>query len=89
MRSREEMVAGLKKYAEAKGIALNPDKEQLETVFDKLNKNLEDHGFQYCPCRARLGDPKEDSKIICPCIYHLDEIKDTGYCLCRLYFKKE
>ena len=85
---KDKMIKGLKKYAEIKGIALNPNKEQLELVFDKLFKNLEDHGLQYCPCRARLGAAKEDAKIICPCIYHLDEIKDQGNCLCRLYFKK-
>ncbi len=89
MRSKEEMIAGLKKYAEAKNLAFNPDKEQLEAVFDKIYKNLTEHDYQYCPCRARTGNLQEDAKSICPCIYHLDEVEQQGNCLCRLYFKKE
>jgi len=37
--------------------------------------------FGHCPC-----DPTA-SRTRCPCMYALIDVKETGHCLCRLYWK--
>jgi len=54
-----------------------------------LKKNGDKYGERYCPCRVITGNFEEDKVIICPCIYHKQEIKDWGHCLCRLFFDKD
>jgi len=78
-----------KEYAKEKGYILNPDERKLETVLRGLARNRERFGAAYCPCRLRSGDPEKDRIIICPCIYHEQEIEDQGFCHCRLFFKKK
>ena len=84
---KEEMYEWTAKYAEKAGFKLNPDAEMLDLVLEGLSKNKVKHGKRYCPCRIVVGDEKEDKKIICPCIYHKDEIKNDGMCHCALFFK--
>ena len=48
---------------------------------------LEKFGKRYCPCRIVTGDEKEDRKIVCPCIYHKEEVERDGSCHCELFFK--
>ncbi|MBU4204618.1 ferredoxin:thioredoxin reductase, partial [Patescibacteria group bacterium] len=31
------------------------------------------------------GDKEADAKNICPCYYHLNEIKKNGQCFCGLF----
>jgi carbon-monoxide dehydrogenase catalytic subunit len=73
-------------YAKKAGFKLNPDKKQLSYVIKGLKKNEDKYGERYCPCRLVTGNFEEDRIIICPCIYHTQEIKDQGHCLCRLFF---
>ncbi|MBN2111261.1 MAG: ferredoxin:thioredoxin reductase [Methanosarcinaceae archaeon] len=75
------------KYANRKGFQLNPDEEMLDMVIEGLSRNKLEHGKQYCPCRLRTGDDKEDRRIICPCVYHKGEIENEGSCHCSLFFK--
>ena len=88
---KQERIEKLKKeyneYAEANGFHLNPDEKTVERIINGLLNNEEKHGQMYCPCRRISGDKEEDAKKICPCIWHKDEIKNGGHCLCRLYFK--
>jgi ferredoxin-thioredoxin reductase catalytic subunit len=53
------------RYAERKGLILNPDETELNTVLRGLTRNWVRFGSRYCPCRLRGGDPKGDKKIIC------------------------
>jgi len=76
-------------YAKKAGFVLNKDKKELSAVIKGLKKNEEKHGFRFCPCRVATGNFDEDKIIICPCIYHKQEIKDNGHCLCRLFFSKD
>ncbi|MDI6867701.1 ferredoxin-thioredoxin reductase catalytic domain-containing protein [Methanoculleus sp.] len=78
-----------KEYAKERGYILNPDERQLETVIRGLVRNKERFGAAYCPCRLRSGDPEKDRIIICPCIYHEQEIEEQGACHCKLFFKKK
>jgi nitrite reductase/ring-hydroxylating ferredoxin subunit len=44
----------------------------------------------YCPCRVRTGDPKEDAKIICPCIpFYLEDFTSMQKCWCGLFIRED
>ncbi|MEK7540963.1 MAG: thioredoxin [Patescibacteria group bacterium] len=83
----EELIVGYSKYAEENGFKLNPDKKTVERVIKGLLENEKKYGEKYCPCRRVTGDKEEDSKKICPCFWHKDEINKDGHCFCRLYVK--
>jgi ferredoxin-thioredoxin reductase catalytic subunit len=74
-------------YASSNGFRLNPDKKAVERIVGGLFKNEKKYGKKYCPCRRVTGNEADDAKIICPCIYHKDEIQKDGHCLCSLYVK--
>lgn len=84
----EEERTRAKVYAKEKGFILNVNEKQLETVLRGLARNQEKFGAAYCPCRLRSGDPEKDRIIVCPCIYHEQEIEEQGACHCKLFFKK-
>ncbi len=84
---KEQMYAWTSKYAENNGYKVNPEKEIYDIVIDGLAINKEKYGKQYCPCRIVTGDEEQDKKIICPCIYHKDEIEKDSMCHCALFFK--
>ena len=83
----EELMVEYSKYAEENGFKLNPDKKIVERVINGLLENEKKHGQKYCPCRRVTGDKEEDSKKICPCFWHKDEINKDGHCFCRLYVR--
>jgi len=78
-----------KRYAESQGFELNPDEKTLNPIIQGLLHNEAKFGYRYCPCRAVTGDKEQDRKIICPCIYHKDEIKSMGHCRCTLFVAKK
>jgi len=75
------------KYAERRGYKLNPDEDRVAEVIHGLAVREEKFGKRYCPCRIITGNDVEDRKIICPCIYHTDEIENEGACHCRLFVR--
>jgi len=85
----EELVQVLAKYAESQGFRLNPDEAIVKTIVEGLLRNEQKFGRRYCPCRAITGDEEQDRKIICPCVYHKDEIKRMGHCHCYLFVSKD
>lgn len=85
--NREELRRFSEKHAKSKGFKLNPDKKLVDWILDTLLKNEKKFGFRYCPCRAITGDKEIDEKIICPCIFHEDEIRRDGTCHCGLFVK--
>jgi len=46
-------------------------------------KNIERYGKPFCPCRR-----EHTPETICPCKYHVEELRKYGTCLCGL-FKRE
>lgn len=88
MADYEKVLEAAKKYASKVGYQLNSDEQQLKAVIEALLKNEKRYGARYCPCRAVTGNKQEDAKIICPCVYHINEIKEQGHCRCRLFFAK-
>lgn len=85
----KKILESVMKYAKEHGYLLNPDDKKLENVIKGIARNKLRFGEQYCPCRIRSGDKEKDRLIVCPCIFHEEEIKDLGSCHCNLYFKKE
>ncbi len=83
----EKMKKEFSDYAKKNGFKLNPDEKTVERVIDGLLRNKEKYGEEYCPCRRVSGDKEEDTKKICPCFWHKDEIEKDGHCFCQLYFK--
>lgn len=83
----EQMKQMYSKYAESQGFRLNPDNAIVEGVCKGLLANQRKHGARYCPCRLVTKDKEEDKKIICPCIYHKNEIKKDGHCHCGLFVR--
>jgi len=82
-----ELLEWARKYAKEHRWILNPDQRKLEIVIRGLARNQRKFGERYCPCRLRSGDPEKDRDIICPCIFHADEIAQDGSCHCQLYFR--
>ena len=76
-----------KKYADENGYKLNSDEKVVERDAKGLVMNSEKFGEKYCPCRRVTGDKEADKKIICPCIYHKDEVLKDGHCFCNLFVK--
>jgi ferredoxin-thioredoxin reductase catalytic subunit len=85
---RQKYIDAKRRYAESQGFALNPDAKVVDMIVDGLLENLKKHGAAYCPCRPISGDKQEDKKIICPCVYHKEEIARDGKCHCWLFVKK-
>ena len=86
---KEELKKISEDYADEKGFRLQPDEGLLDTVLGGLIRNQEKHGEVYCPCRRITGDEEQDKKIVCPCIYHEQEVAEDGHCKCLLFFRKD
>lgn len=88
METPEELKNKYIEYSKEKDISLNPNERIVDAIIGGLLNNEEKYGEKYCPCRKVTGNIDEDKKIICPCIYHMDEIKEMGHCHCNLFVKK-
>jgi ferredoxin-thioredoxin reductase catalytic subunit len=82
----EQLIKKYREYAESKKIHLNRNEKIVEGVVGAILFREENFGKKYCPCRKMMNN-KEDKKIICPCVYHLDEIEKDGHCFCNLFVK--
>ena len=81
----KQLRAALERYANSQDFQLNPHEKLVNFLIQGLLHNEQKFGYRYCPCRAITGDPKQNEKIICPCVYHKDEIKQMGRCHCGLF----
>jgi ferredoxin-thioredoxin reductase catalytic subunit len=88
LKAAKQLLKSLRRYERASGYKMQPSTKILATIMKGLLKNVQKHGAKYCPCRKPTGDSEKDKKIICPCAYHKDEIKNDGHCKCLLYFRK-
>jgi ferredoxin-thioredoxin reductase catalytic subunit len=88
LKAAKQLHKSIRRYARASGYIIQPSTKILAVIMKGLLNNVKKYGYRYCPCRKPTGDAAEDKKIICPCIYHKDEIKNDGYCKCLLYYGK-
>ena len=87
--NEKELKKVSERYAESQNFKLNLDKKITESIIRGLLANEKKFGYRYCPCRAVTGNKEMDRKIICPCVFHKDEIKRMGHCLCGLFVRKK
>ena len=80
----KKLIKEYKQHAEKNGFRLNPSKKIVENLIKALIKNEEKFGKKYCPCRKIQRD-----EIVCPCVYHKEEIKKQGHCHCFLFISKD
>lgn len=78
----------LESYANEQGIKLNDNEKIVDGIITGLLRNRKFKGDIYCPCRALVGNKERDKLIVCPCAYHISEIKEIGHCKCNLFWKK-
>lgn len=72
-------------YVAHSSYKLNPDTKIIDRVVKGLVMRKVKFGYAYCPCRLVTGDKERDKNIICPCVYHGEEIKRDGECHCNLF----
>ncbi|UJS17953.1 MAG: hypothetical protein L3J17_02555 [Candidatus Jettenia sp.] len=75
----------LDNYATHSPYRLNPDTKIVDRVVKGLAMRKMKYGYAYCPCRLVMGDAEKDKKIICPCVYHVEEIARDEECHCNLF----
>jgi len=72
------------------GFKLNTERDFVDECFESEIEIIARDGDVYCPCRVRTGDPKEDAKIVCPCIpVYLDEFNAMRKCWCGLFIRAD
>ncbi len=86
--NEEQLEKILRKYSDKQGFQLQTDDEHLKEIISGLIENIKKFGHRYCPCRVITGDKAKDISIICPCVYHKDEIRTMDHCHCGLFLAK-
>lgn len=84
--SLDDLKAFMGPFAERLGYKFNTEADFVDEVLLSELEILERDGDVYCPCRIRTGDPKEDLKIVCPCIpFYRDQFAAIRKCWCGLF----
>jgi len=83
----EKLIEEYREYAKKEGFKLNPNEAVVKGVIKRMLEVEEKTGERYCPCRRPTGNAEEDKKIICPCVFHREEIEKDGHCHCFLFVK--
>jgi len=85
-----DLRAYMEPFAAALGYVLNDDDDFVEAVLSSEIAILESTGDVHCPCRVRTGDPKEDARIVCPCIsFHQVQFAGMRKCWCGLFIRSD
>lgn len=74
----------IQKYVDASPYKFNPNEKTVAKIMKGLSARKRKYGEEYCPCRIVSGDKEKDDKIICPCVYHIEEIANDKRCHCDL-----
>jgi nitrite reductase/ring-hydroxylating ferredoxin subunit/ferredoxin-thioredoxin reductase catalytic subunit len=86
----EDLKAYMAPFAASLGYKFNTETEFVDEVLASEIEILDSAGDVYCPCRIRTGDPKEDVRIICPCIhFYRDQFAAMRKCWCGLFVLQE
>lgn len=77
-------------FVERLGYKFNTETDFVDEVLISELAILSTAGDVYCPCRMRTGDPKEDLKIVCPCIpFYRDQFSALRKCWCGLFIRAD
>lgn len=86
----EDLKAYMGPFAATLGYTFNTETEFVDEVLTSELAILAEAGDVYCPCRIRTGDPKEDVRIICPCIpFHMEQFAAIRKCWCGLFIRSD
>lgn len=86
----DDLKAYMGPFAERLGYKFNTETEFVDEVLLSEIEILARDGDVYCPCRIRTGDPKEDVKIVCPCIpFYREQFAAIGKCWCGLFIRSD
>ncbi len=86
----EDLRAYMGPFVARLGYKFNTDEDFVRMVLEGELEVLEQTGDVYCPCRIRTGDPKEDLKIVCPCIpFYRDQFAGLRKCWCGLFIRAD
>ncbi|MDZ4655425.1 MAG: ferredoxin-thioredoxin reductase catalytic domain-containing protein [Coriobacteriia bacterium] len=86
----EDLKAYMAPFVATLGYKFNTEDEFVDEVLASELEILEKTGDVFCPCRIRTGDPKEDTKIVCPCIpFYLEQFAAMRKCWCGLFIRTD
>jgi nitrite reductase/ring-hydroxylating ferredoxin subunit/ferredoxin-thioredoxin reductase catalytic subunit len=86
----DDLKAYMAPFVATLGYKFNTEQDFVDEVLASELEILEATGDVYCPCRVRTGDPKEDFKIICPCIpFHNEQFAAMRKCWCGLFILED
>lgn len=86
----EDLKAYMGPFVAHLGYKFNTETDFVDAVLESEIEILERDGDVYCPCRMRTGDPKEDAKIVCPCIaFHAEQFAAMRKCWCGLFIRTD
>ncbi len=75
----------MKKYIVQKNYALNPSWMMSTNLQIWVSEMEATFGQRFCPCFEPSSDATLNKKMMCPCEYIEDEIKEYGTCHCALF----
>lgn len=88
--SADDLKTFMAPYVDRLGYRFNTDEEFVDITLAGELEILAETGDIYCPCRIRSGDPREDAKIVCPCIsFNLDTFAAMRKCWCGLFIRTD
>lgn len=88
--TRADLKAYMEPFVATLGYTFNTEAEFVDEVLDSELEILEQTGDVFCPCRIRSGDPKEDAKIVCPCIpFYSEQFAAMRKCWCGLFIRTD
>ena len=86
----DDLKAYMGPFAAHLGYKFNTESDFVDEVLTSELEILERDGDVFCPCRMRTGDPKEDLKIVCPCIpFYADQFAGMQKCWCGLFIRTD
>jgi nitrite reductase/ring-hydroxylating ferredoxin subunit/ferredoxin-thioredoxin reductase catalytic subunit len=86
----DDLKAFMTPFVERLGYRFNTDAAFVDLTLAGELAILAQTGDIYCPCRIRTGDPREDAKIVCPCIpFYLDTFAAMRKCWCGLFIRTD
>ena len=86
----DDLKAYMEPFVATLGYKFNTETDFVDEVLTSEIEILEATGDVYCPCRIRTGDPKEDVRIICPCIpFYSEQFAAIRKCWCGLFIRTD
>lgn len=77
-------------FATSLGYKFNTESEFVDEILASEIQILASAGDVFCPCRIRTGNPKEDVKIVCPCIpFYRQQFAGMRKCWCGLFIRHD